>query len=185
MTSTALKSLLTLFALQMVSAEVSTSAIHLEPSHDTFVRRDKADKFYGDSKKITVTKKGSNQRIGMMKFDTAAYSVGADGTAASLRLTVADTHDTQPVEVKVYKMVNDFHEGEMTWDTFDGDVHTDKHISFTVDGSNKDVPGEIDISQLLEEGEDVVLAFVVEDEGHVKFHSKDNDHDFVPKLIIH
>eukprot|EP00551_Chaetoceros_affinis_P014660 CAMPEP_0203689224 /NCGR_PEP_ID=MMETSP0091-20130426/1617_1 /ASSEMBLY_ACC=CAM_ASM_001089 /TAXON_ID=426623 /ORGANISM="Chaetoceros affinis, Strain CCMP159" /LENGTH=190 /DNA_ID=CAMNT_0050558825 /DNA_START=29 /DNA_END=601 /DNA_ORIENTATION=+ len=179
-----IKTLVLFFALQMVAATASKSEIHLEPSHDTFVRRDRGDKFYGNSSKITVTKRGSNQRIGMMKFDTSGYAIGSDGTTASLRLTVAETHDTKPVEVKVYKMINDIHEDEMTWDTFDGDVHTDKQISFTVDNTQKDQPGEIDVSILLEEGKDIVLAFVVEDEGHVKFHSKDNDHEFVPKLII-
>ena len=173
-----------LFQVQVQGAIGANDSIgvHLEPSHDTFIRRDKGDVLYGDASKITVTKKGSNQRIGLMKFDTTEYGINADKTDATLRLTVADTHQ-KPVEVRVYRMVNDFHEDHLTWDTFDGDVHSDQTVTFTVKKSHTGQPGEIDVSSLLRTGEDMVLAFIV-DEGHVKFHSKDNDYDLTPKLVL-
>jgi hypothetical protein len=159
------------------------SAMYLTPSHDTFVRRDRGDVFYGSASKVTITQKGANQRIGFMKFDTSTYVRTASATDATLKLTVAEKH-TKPVQVSIFRMVNDFDENNLSWDTFDGAVHSDHHISFTVYENKPNQAGEVDVSSLLRDGEDMALAFVVE-EGHVKFHSKDdNDESLIPKLIL-
>ena len=168
--------------IRQIRAGFESPEIHLFPSHDTFVRRDRGDVYYGAASKITVTKRGANQRIGMMKFDTSEYNVKADGTEATLMLSVADSHD-EAVQVKVYRLVSDFDEDHVNWDSFDGNVHTDQEVTFTVNNTNIDRMGEVNISKLLRDGKDVLLALVV-DEGHVKFHSKDNEHELIPKLVL-
>ncbi len=162
----------------------------LLPSHDLFVRRDNS-RNYGQSNKITVTQAGSNQRIGLMKFDTSSFVVGQDGSSkmsASLRLAVADMHESEnPVQVKIYRLMDEnLNEDHYSWEQFDGRTHDDhEHVSFVVESSHKGKVGKVDVTSLLREGEDTVLAFAIEDEGHVKFHSKESDHNhFIPKLIL-
>ena len=44
---------------------------------------------------------------------------------------------------------------------------------------------QIEVSNLIIPGEDTILAFVIEDQGHVKFHSKDNESKkMAPSLIL-
>lgn len=161
----------------------SSSEVQLHPSHDTFVRRDKGDAMHGNAPKITVTQLGANQRIGMMKFDTAGHVFDED-TEATLMLSVAEAHE-QPVQVKVYRVMSDFHEDQLSWNSFDGNVGADQVVTFTANKDKTNMIEEIDVSSLLKFGQDVTFAFVV-DEGHVKFHSKDTDmhHHLIPKLVL-
>mmetsp|Transcript_2310 Transcript_2310/g.3100 ORF Transcript_2310/g.3100 Transcript_2310/m.3100 type:complete len:197 (-) Transcript_2310:322-912(-) len=180
--------LLSFFATETTFAhQFETSTIHLTPSHDTFVRKDRKSESYGNNGKITITKAGSKQRIGLMKFDTSEHIVGSDGsTKVSLRLGVAETHDSKPVDVKIYKLKGDFHEDSIDWNALNGSVEKESHVEFTVLSEYKDSVGEVDVTNLLSEGEDTVFAFVVENEGHVKFHSKEHSagSHMTPKLVI-
>ncbi len=47
----------------------------LLPSHDTFIRKDGITRSHGKGSKITITKHGANQRIGLMQFDTSSYDL--------------------------------------------------------------------------------------------------------------
>ncbi len=105
----------------------------------------------------------------MMKFDTAGH-VFDEGTEAKLILSVAETSQ-QPVQVKVYRVLSDFHENQLSWNSFDGNVGADQVVTFTANHDKTNMIEEIDVSSLLKFGQDVTFAFVV-DEGHVKFHSK-------------
>lgn len=161
---------------------LDSAEIRLHPSGDTFVRRNRGDGYYGASSKITLTRRGANQRIGLIKFDSSQYNIKAKEAQATLKLSLAEIADTN-VEVKAYRLVNDFDEDHLSWDTFDGDVYTDQSVTFTVHKDLIDSMHEVDISSLLRDGKDVMLALIAED-GHVKFHSKDSDHQLVPELVL-
>eukprot|EP00551_Chaetoceros_affinis_P016966 CAMPEP_0203687746 /NCGR_PEP_ID=MMETSP0091-20130426/700_1 /ASSEMBLY_ACC=CAM_ASM_001089 /TAXON_ID=426623 /ORGANISM="Chaetoceros affinis, Strain CCMP159" /LENGTH=233 /DNA_ID=CAMNT_0050557153 /DNA_START=37 /DNA_END=738 /DNA_ORIENTATION=+ len=173
----------------MPPSDVMTASFY--PSQDLFVRRT-TSKTYGQSSKITVTQAGSNQRIGLMKFETSSFRIGEqDGskrTTATLQLSIADIDESANfVKVSIYRMMNqDLHEDQTTWDNFDGRTHEEHdQVNFRVDPSHKGKAGKIDVSRLLREGEDTVLGFAIEDEGHVKFHSKESGvKELMPKLVL-
>ena len=130
-------------------------------------------KAHGKASKITITKQGANQRIGLMKFDTADYDeehFEEKEVKAYLRLGVSETFEGRPVKIKILRLEGDFHEEHVSWRNFDGDAEIGDQVGFTV----HDVEVNIDVSNLLKPGKDTVLAFVVEGEGHVKFYSKEN-----------
>jgi len=103
-----------------------------------------------------------------------------------LRLGIAETHDNDvPVQVKVFRLENDFHEEYVSWHNFDGDADADNHITINVERSHVDNASLVDVSPLLRPGSNTVFAFVIESDGYVKFHSKEHEEDsFRPKLII-
>mmetsp|Transcript_25842 Transcript_25842/g.31862 ORF Transcript_25842/g.31862 Transcript_25842/m.31862 type:complete len:193 (-) Transcript_25842:238-816(-) len=184
------KSFKSLALLSLLSLDIALShpnfEISLVPSHDAFIRRDKTGGSYGKSSKITVTKAGSNQRIGLMKFETSKYPVNSRDNKFKLRLGIAESHETKPVEVKVVRLVEDFHEDHISWETFDGNVE-ENEIKFSVETHDRETYSDVDVTMLMREGEDTILAFLVEKEGHVKFYSKDgsnNDKMLSPRLII-
>lgn len=159
----------------------------LLPSHDTFVQRDIVSKSHGKGSKITVTQHGSNQRIGLMTFDTSNYDVNyfdENNVKAHLQLSVAETHESKPVRVKVLRLDNQFHEDLASWENFDG--MAEGFVEFTVESSHVNHVGQVDVSALLKPGMDTTLAFVIEDQGYVKFHSKEygGDANNKPSLII-
>ena len=172
---------------QLTSVSGSTET-RFFPSHDAFVRKDKAYKSQGKAPKITVTQHGSNQRIGLMKFDTADYDEeNFDGmdVKAYLRLGVAETHEDGPVQVKIMRLEEDFHEDSVSWGSLSGDADAESYVSFTVKKDHVNRMGQVEVSRLLRPGKDTVLAFVIEDQGHVKFHSKEHELGRMkPSLIL-
>lgn len=180
--------IITLIAYSMratVSAE--TVQTKLYPSHDAFIRKDNMNKLHGYGSKITVTKYGANQRIGLMKFDTAEYDEEnfiENDVKAHLRIGIAETHASTPVTVKVMRLDSDFDEKLVSWHNFDGDADND-FVEFTVEQDHVNKMGQVDISKLLKAGKDTVLVFVIEDEGYVKFHSKEHKlRQMSPSLIL-
>jgi hypothetical protein len=180
--------------IALLSLTALTSAAHVQvqfpASHDTFIRKDNISKSHGNGSKIAITKHGANQRIGLMKFDTADYDeeyFDKSDIKAYLRLGVAETHKDQAVQVKVVRLENDFHEDYVSWRNFDGDADVDNFVKFTVQHDHADRVGQLDISTLLRRGKDTILAFIIEDHGHVKFHSKEHkigDASKSPTLIL-
>ena len=169
--------------------ESSFTKAQLKPSHDAFIRKDKNTKQHGQASKITVTQQGSNQRIGLMKFNTADYDeeiFEENNVKAYLQLGVAETHSTDPVDIKVLRLENGFDENEVSWKNFDGDSVVENYVRFTVEKEHVNQLGQVDVSDLLVPGEDTVFAFVIEDTGHVKFHSKEHsvDKKMSPSLIL-
>lgn len=177
--------LIYLTQLSYVAGSIETKFL---PSHDAFVRKDKANKSQGKAPKITITQSGSNQRIGLMKFDTADYDEeNFDGKdiKAYLRLGVAETNQHGPVHIKVMRLENDFHEDSVSWGNLTARTKADSYVSFTVHNNHVNRMGEVDVSRLLRPGKDTVFAFVVEEEGHVKFHSKEHELERMkPSLIL-
>ncbi len=171
-----------------IHQEIPFPRTHIKPSHDAFIRKDNHTKQHGHASKITVTQKGSNQRIGLMQFDTAHYDeevFDENDIKAYLRLGVAETHSTGPVDVKVLRLQNGFDESDVSWHNFDGDAIVDHYVKFTVESDHVNKLGQVDVSDLLVPGEDTVFAFIIEDGGHVKFHSKENSsEDLSPSLIL-
>mmetsp|Transcript_10470 Transcript_10470/g.11557 ORF Transcript_10470/g.11557 Transcript_10470/m.11557 type:complete len:128 (-) Transcript_10470:81-464(-) len=121
-----------------------------------------------------------------MKFDTSDYDTVKEGSKVSLRLGVADIHESKSVHIKVYAMKDDFHEDHIDWNTFNGFTTRASMIDFHVNADQKDKIGEIDVSELMYDGQDIVFAFIVEGEGHVKFHSKEHTASVMmrPRLVI-
>jgi hypothetical protein len=189
------KSLTTIAFLTFLSTTVETSNanvaleknLRILPSHDTFVRKDNS-KTNGNGSKITVTQKGSNQRIGLVKFDTSKYDSEHfmdHQLSAYLQLSVAETHHEDPVDVKILKMKHGFDENGASWDNFNGETNAENFVIFTVETDHVNTFGQVDVSNLIEPGVDTVLAFVIEDKGHVKFHSKDHgDTKLSPSLVL-
>lgn len=178
---------------------VPSTTTTLVPSHDTFIRKDSRSKSHGKGSKITITKRGANQRIGLMKFDTSDLTTEIDGTDLSsyngsnennlkayLRLGVAETHkEEEPVVVKIFRLNNDFNEDYVSWQNFDGFTEAGNYVEFSVERDHENKIGQVEVSHLLRPGEDTVFAFIIEDQGHVKFHSKDhNQGGFTPSLIL-
>ena len=167
----------------------STGKIQFYPSHDAFLRKDRKHEPHGDRSKITITQQGATQRIGLMKFDTADYDEDnfvENNIRAYLQLGVAEAYENAPVTVKIMIVDNDFHENYVTWNNFDGDAEKDNYVRFTInhqDHVNK--VERFEVSNLLYPGKDTVLAFVVENSGYVKFHSKENkDSSLSPSLVL-
>mmetsp|Transcript_6085 Transcript_6085/g.7731 ORF Transcript_6085/g.7731 Transcript_6085/m.7731 type:complete len:130 (+) Transcript_6085:170-559(+) len=119
-----------------------------------------------------------------MKFDTS--TVDTIESKVTLRLVIADSHSTEPVDINMYSMQGDFDENVMNWDTFNNNMQSKAAIIFRIYSDYKDKVNEIDVTSLVTRGENVILAFLVEGEGHVKFHSKESalDESVMPKLII-
>ena len=177
-----------------VSVENNGKKTTLLPSHDTFIRKDYVSKSHGKGSKIAVTKQGANQRVGLMKFDTSNHlSVQkfknddeiSTNTKAYLRLSVAETNKEEPVQIKILRLDNDFDEDHVSWRNFDGMADVDNYVEFTIEGDHENKIGQVEVSNLIIPGEDTILAFVIEDQGHVKFHSKDNElKKMAPSLIL-
>jgi hypothetical protein len=186
------------FAYNSLPVHEPSSHILFYPSHDTFIRKDKFNFNNGDASKITVTSHGSKQRIGLIKFDTAdldgdRFSDHREGGGnntlkAYLRLNVAEIYDSQEsITVKVFRLDSAFHENYVTWRNFDADAEA-SFVDFTIPqkkGADSFVEQQLDVSSLLRPGEDTILAFIVEDKGYVKFHSKDQDDARLsPSLVL-
>lgn len=161
----------------------------LKPSHDTFIRKDNITKQHGSLSKIAVTQQGSNQRIGLIKFDTSGVDKNMlenDDIKVYLRLGVAEIYAGGPVEIKVHRLENEFDEEDTSWENFGGASSMHTVVNFTVEKKHENRLGLVDISNLIVPGEDTVLAFVIGQRGHVKFHSKEQNsvENMSPLLIV-
>lgn len=179
---------ITLLILVSCSTEGASVKKQLQTSHDTFIRKDATSRIHGNAPKITVTQTGSNQRIGLIQFDTSDLtqdSFDSNNIKAHLQLSVAETHQKKPVQVRILKLKDTFDEHATSWDNFSGDATYDNSVQFTVDSNHINRVGEVDVSKLIKPGDHTALAIVIEDEGHVKFYSKDiGDGVVAPTLIL-
>ena len=83
------------------------------------------------------------------------------------------------------RLDEDFNEDSVSWGTLNGSAEADSYVSFTVQKDHVNKVGQVKVSKLLRPGKDTILAFVIEDQGHVKFHSKEYELGRMkPSLIL-
>ena len=120
-----------------------------------------------------------------MKFDIKNIHKG-DNITANLTLYISGTDDDRDYRtVNICKVEDDFEEHDVTWKTYDPTC-SDRSLSFNVHRDDVGKTGQINVADLINPGEDMlVIAFHVEDGGHVKLASKDHPHMArMPRLLV-
>ena len=184
---------LNLFVLSLaMGCQVTMANNVLFPTADASIRKDRRDQNFGSQSHMTVTKTtGANSRLSLMKFDTTHIDM-SDDVSAKLILYVSGTDEeseTNTRTVTISRVEGNFEEDAITWDSYSDDqlpYNPEKSVSFEVHDDHIGKAGHIEISSLMESGDDtLMLAIHVEDGGHVKVASKDHPlSSRAPRLLV-
>ena len=188
-----MNTILAFITLMICISNAFGNQIHY-PTADASIRRDRSDQNFGWQSHMIVTKRAvSKSRIGLMKFNTT-YIGSVDDVSAKLVLFISGTDSTNSTgyrTVTVSRAEENFIEEEVTWNSYIKEktvyeIDTKRRVSFDVHNSHVGQAGQIEISSLMENGEEtLVVAIHIEDGGHVKLASKDHPSaSRVPRLIV-